>query len=393
MISDVDETLRRLLLEEVVYDRGSGAIRVTFVTSGMREEQPEPTVNLYLHDIRENRAQREGFFRRLPHPEDIGQAGRTRAPIRLDLSYLVTAEAGNNPEEEHSLLSATLAALLKHDTVPTRYLQGRLEGESVDAVQLTVATSDHASHSDLSNIWRSLGVPVKPAITLVATVTYDPFEPVWTRVVKEALLGLRQGTDPAARRDDVDLNRVSVSAAGIVTDAGGRIPLRDVLVKIKGLSLQTSTDERGFFFFVNVRPGKAVLVFELPGFRQTETAVSVPASGRSEEAESLVVALEPLSAEEMAEMPESARPRRELWERDRYVSFTRSGRVVYSDGTPAAFVPIRIDKRTTVTDASGVYRLADLPKDGQPVFAEIPGRGLCKLELEEGGGPARIPTD
>src|SRR3954467_1933718 len=123
MIHDVDEALRKLVLQYAV--NGSGA-EVSFEapTKDWAARRNTPTVNVYLYDVREDldRRQVEGEEIR----DDSGRVTERRPPPRrYKLSYLVTCWT-QRPEDEHRLLSSLLGAVLKYETVPREVLQGML---------------------------------------------------------------------------------------------------------------------------------------------------------------------------------------------------------------------------------------------------------------------------
>jgi Pvc16 N-terminal domain len=125
-----------------------------------------PTINLYLWDVRRNKDQREAGVEVVQ-----GENGRPlrRPPLpRVDCRYLVTAWT-SDVRDEHSLLGATLAALLVHPEVEPRYLQGPYAGvRPVPTIE--VAGSDGQANSDF---WSALGGQLKPGLDVVVTATVD----------------------------------------------------------------------------------------------------------------------------------------------------------------------------------------------------------------------------
>lgn len=391
MINNVDETIRQLLLDKLADEVGGNKdIVITFDLPGAptAEQGDTQRLNLYLHDIRENLELRDSFYRRKNNPEDSNIVGRSRAPVRLNLTYLVTAEAGNNSAREHQVLSSALNIFLRTEMVPRRYMQGILQEQESGDVQLTVTGSDHPTRSDLAGLWRSLNQPLRPSLTLVATVTYDPFETKWVKVVREAVVGLRLGPDPSADRDRMNVKSINISAVGMVIDTNTELPLSCVDVSVKNSSAATRTDHRGFFCLQNVPPGDHILELSLKGFITREVGVSVPARQDQKQIEPLIVRLETVSSTMLGEVKSAASASRggrpHLVEVDRQTRVKRVGRVVLADGKPAAFIPIRIGKYQTVTDSAGIYQLENLPPEDLPVVAEYPGCG--EIVLQEGGG-------
>src|SRR3954462_15021123 len=112
MIHDVDEALRKLVLQYAV--NGSGA-EVSFdaPTKDWAARRNAPTVNIYLYDVREDLDRREVEFEEI-RDADGRVTERRPPPRRFKLSYLVTVWT-QRPEDEHRLLSTLLACFLTHE--------------------------------------------------------------------------------------------------------------------------------------------------------------------------------------------------------------------------------------------------------------------------------------
>src|SRR5579875_3270767 len=100
MIADIDKTLWRMLTEELAKIPECPIQKpeqVTFDSPDVAESQDDGKVrvNLYLHDVRENSALRDGSFHLMRKPgEDT--VGVKRGPVRLNVSYLITCYAGRD---------------------------------------------------------------------------------------------------------------------------------------------------------------------------------------------------------------------------------------------------------------------------------------------------------
>jgi hypothetical protein len=129
MITDVDDTLCKLLATELSFMPGCPvftADQITFdpPTEAAAAQDGEARVNLYLCDLRENLDLREETMRFVRSTKEEAVGGQRRAPVRMDLAYLVTVHAGNDPATEHRLLSDVLSVLLRYLAVPSRFLMG-----------------------------------------------------------------------------------------------------------------------------------------------------------------------------------------------------------------------------------------------------------------------------
>jgi hypothetical protein len=159
-----------------------------------------PCVDAFLYDIREDVARRE--IGAEPVRDAGGRIVSRRPPPRwLRLSYLLTAWT-NRPEDEHRLLSALLAALLRHDAVPTAHLRGSLADQPV-AVLLQLALPPGGERS-IADVWNALGGELKPSLDLVVVAPFDParVEPVAPLVDAEPQLRVRRSAVDARRSTD-----------------------------------------------------------------------------------------------------------------------------------------------------------------------------------------------
>ncbi len=386
MIHDVDETLRKLLVEELARIPGDPVRhpdQIGFDPPSVAEaiQDRAARVNLYLHDVRENRDLRDEGFVSVPGPPDRSAVGRRQTGVRLDLSYLITAYAGDDAAVEHRLLSDILIVLLRTLSAPTKYLSGELEGLGSNAVLLTVAQPDHIANSDPASLWQALGGTLRPAVSLVVTTPFDPFATVWARAVKEAILGVGQGLPPDGPRRPLGMTGVWVSAAGVALNQETERPLEGVRVTVSGRRESVHTDSHGFFHLLNLPAGPYTLQFEKKGYQAQSLAVYAPQLGRPDQLEPTVAALRALSPEERAAQAAgqaAARATSAVIERDRTYRVSLTGTLTFADGRPAANIPVRVGRHTTTTDLSGVYYFLDLPPGDHTVYADVPGQGPLK---------------
>lgn len=180
MIDRFDEALRILLLQEL--EVNANEIDVVF-------EQPrrewsgklgKPTLNLYLHDIREN------SMLRAQHPvlnfQIQGDEAHMRCqPINLNLNYMITAWA-SKPEDEHRLLLETLVALIRVGGLPEK-LRHQYLSELEQGISFKVAQQD--MHVNPRDIWSVLDNEMRPAIDLQATISINPLYKDTRPIVRE----------------------------------------------------------------------------------------------------------------------------------------------------------------------------------------------------------------
>lgn len=400
VIQDVDETLKRLLVAElsklpdpIITD----ASQITFHPPATAEasEHTECRINLYLHDVRENVQMRDQSWA-LVRRGDEGSKGRKRPPVRLDLSYLVTAHSAKDPAAEHRALANTLGVLLRFPYAPEECLANSLEGRGPEAVLITVVQPDDVAHTDAHNLWRVLGGNLRPSLSVVVTSEFDPFETKWTKVVREAVLGIGPGVPPDGPHRPLELGGVRVSAAGVITSADGQKPIAGASVSVAGREERATSDERGFWFILDLPAGRRRLTFKKRGYREQEVETVCPPPGRADQLEPMVVMLEsmtdPERSVEETSIAEAALNAPALVELDRTYTVSLAGRLRHTDGRPAAYVPLRVGRHYTTTDADGVYTFHDLPTGEHVLVADLPGVGEVTVEAKDGTGLLSLPA-
>lgn len=195
MIHDVDASLRALIER----DLGKGTeISFEAPTRDWAAQRTKPAINIYLYDIREDRARREVMF------EDVRDEGgrvieRRRPPRRFRLTYLVTAWA-QRPEDEHRLLSSLLATFVRQDYLPPELLT-----ESLAAAGKVVVASVAVPLNDekqISEVWSALGGELKASLDLaiVAPLDVATTMPVGPPVTEQPRFVITHPNDPAGKR-------------------------------------------------------------------------------------------------------------------------------------------------------------------------------------------------
>jgi Pvc16 N-terminal domain len=176
MFDDLDATLAALLHRELPVEDVAISFAAPddhFPPSGVEP----PAIGFFLYDIQENRDLRTQRFE-LDRRAD-GTTTRTRTPVRVDCSYLITAwPSGSAPHpaaDEHRLLGAVMKVLLRHPQIPAEYLQGELVDQEPPARSRLLAENQLRS---LGEFWQAMGGKPKAALQYAVTVGFDVFEPV-----------------------------------------------------------------------------------------------------------------------------------------------------------------------------------------------------------------------
>jgi hypothetical protein len=176
MIRDLDLTLKALLQGRA--DPGSAlaaaAISFDLPDAAWRGGLQGATVNCYLYDVNENLEMRT-YEPMISTAADGSSGARGAAPVRINCAYCITAWSTATTDavlEEHDLLSQTLVALLRSQTIPDSFLRGALAGQ-IPPYPLVIASQDGiVKHHP--QFWTALDQKLKPSLNYVVTLAMFP---------------------------------------------------------------------------------------------------------------------------------------------------------------------------------------------------------------------------
>lgn len=263
MISDLDETLRQLLIEDIPIKNGEVDIKFDLPNREWTAKLSRPTLNLYLYDMRENTDLRDTDW--IIEHDETGRAVKRRPAIRMDLSYLITAWAAE-VEDEHRLLTRVLLALFKYKALPEDRLKGSLEGEKLP---LYARISDPVTMPDAFELWTVLDNELKPAVNLEITLPIDPSVTLTGPIVRTKIIRTYRADQRELPFDTL------IQIAGRVLHKGSTEGVSGATVSIKETGFSAVTDETGRFAFSGVPSGEHQLVVQIDG-RAKERTIIIP---------------------------------------------------------------------------------------------------------------------
>jgi hypothetical protein len=136
----------------------------------------QPTLDLFLHEVQENRALRDVTPILQPVPAAGWQS--ERPPLRVDCTYLVTAWSPKSgalrAAEEHRLLGRALLWLGRFPVLPDQYAQGTLKTPP-QPYPLATAVAQTREGQSMGEFWTALGIAPRPAFSLTVTIAMQPF--------------------------------------------------------------------------------------------------------------------------------------------------------------------------------------------------------------------------
>jgi hypothetical protein len=244
MIESLDQTIKKLILQKGQFDLGDVEIRFDQPTRDWAAGLTKPAINCYLYDIRENRElrNREWIVDRQPN----GQARKKIAPLRVTVSYLVTAWT-NEVEDEHAILWRVLVALASTPILPEELLKGELVHQPFPMPAQTAQVSE-AMHN-LSDLWNVMENELKPAISYAVTLAVDREYTFSGPMVFTKRVDFRQ------RRVEMDVESI-LQIAGIVHETeNGAHPVAGAEVTVVERGQRALSDRYGRYTFRNLPPG------------------------------------------------------------------------------------------------------------------------------------------
>jgi hypothetical protein len=283
VFQDLDSTLVQLLNDapaaELPQLRNAD---ISFVTPDRTFNPGQPTVDLFLYEVAENRELRD------PTPvieRDGDHFTQRPTPLRVNCSYIVTTWGTGTAgparvAAEHELLGQALAWLSRFPTIPVQYLQGYLGLPGLIYPPPTmVAQMDPNQHA--GDFWTAMGVSPRPAFYLAATVEL----PLGAGFVGELVLTRISDFDVAGEPDEPWI-ALGGRVVGPPRAAAG---IADAVVDLVDLSIRTRSAAEGRFRFPRVPRGAHTLRVIAQGFHPKTQPLDIPAPP-----EDLVVGLTPI---------------------------------------------------------------------------------------------------
>jgi hypothetical protein len=265
MFQDLDATLKAVLADAAAPPELRNA-DVSFVTPDKDYKPTQATLNLFLHDVAENRQLRDNA----PVRDLTDRTYSVRQPpVRVDCTYLTTAwsasTAGLKVADEHRLLGTALTWLSRFPLIPDQFLQGALKTPP-QPYPLTVSIAQVKEGQSMGQFWSALGVPPRPAFTVTVTVAATTSDTVETYpAVEEILVEGALLTHPAL--------------AGRVLDHT-LAPVPSAKVTVEGADRQVTVGPTGAFTFDDLDFGRYTLHVQAVGHADVQAAVDYAAKGQ-----------------------------------------------------------------------------------------------------------------
>lgn len=261
MLTELHATLRTLLYDRGLIDRGEVEIAFDAPAKPWIGARTRPTLNFFLYDIEENTDLRNTAMQTT---RGNGVGVHRMAPRRFDLRFMVSAIT-TVIEDEHLLLWRALATLMKYPTIPTELVPESARVYDLPVVTKVTKPDDSPRPLD---IWSALETPPRPALLYVVTL------PVDLEVALEAPLVLTR-TTRYLRIGDGAVAEHGVHIGGVVRDRKGK-PLAGARVAAAGQVFEATTSSEGEFVLPDVGTGSVTLRVLRDGRPEKRVTFEIP---------------------------------------------------------------------------------------------------------------------
>jgi hypothetical protein len=288
MIDDLDEALRQLFIRELPVRNNEIDIAFDLPKREWSARLNRPTLNVFLHDVKENVEMRHVQARYQDNGRSV--ASRQQPPLRMDMHYMVTAWA-TEPEDEHRLLSRALMALYRTSYLPEDILPEGLRDQGTP-IYLKVAQYDSILRP--SDIWTVLDNELRPAISCMVTLAINPFQPFTVPLVRTRELRFARLENLSYRKQPVSTLSIkpprpplSDLSAGAIREpdrdfwtVGGNLHTGVSLAQVQLRLVETGVDvpvaADGSFVIGNLQAGEYTLEILVEGTEPVRHVVVVP---------------------------------------------------------------------------------------------------------------------
>jgi hypothetical protein len=258
MIAELDETIRQLLLREGGLAPSDVDVSFELPNREWSMGISKPTLNCYLFDIRENRDLRQSGMTVVGG--GTREAARHREPVRVSVTYLITAWT-RQVEDEHRLLAQALYTLIRFPSIPDELRVGALQQQQ-HPLRTAIIQPDGVLKSP-GEFWTALENHLKPSLSYVVNLALE---------VEKLPAGppvFVQGMRFHAPLDGLDQ---MMAFGGVVRNKQGD-PMSAVEVRVEGHRGPVFTDDKGRYRLRVPGPGSYTLVARVNGTEKKRSIV------------------------------------------------------------------------------------------------------------------------
>lgn len=271
MIDELDEALRELLTRDLPITANEVDIAFDQPTRDWASRLSRPTLNLFMHDVRENNRLRTQQPYLGVATNGSNSATISPNPVRLDVHYMLTAWA-NDPGDEHRLLGRTLMVLYRYHSLPEEFLSDQLLGQDFE-ILLKVAQYDQRDIR--REIWSMLDNEMRPILDLTVTLAIEPYSDWTVPLVRSTEIGFGAATGFNGIDGAVQVTDRFFSVGGTVHSS---MPFRHLSIQLMELAVPVTVAPNGRYSIRNLRPGPYTLEVWTGDGEPSQHTIVVPSS-------------------------------------------------------------------------------------------------------------------
>ncbi len=270
MIDDLDEVLRQLLIRELPIKNGEIDIKFDQPKREWSSRLSRPTLNLFLHEIAENKKLRQTRPMWEVERHNDGTVTKRLKPVRVDLRYIITAWA-NEPEDEHRLLTRTLFTLFRHPNLPEELLPESLQNQPVP-IPVKVAQEEELRNP--ADLWSAMDNEMRPSISCLLTVAMDPYRPITGPLVRTRELRIGPSAMPRWLVLDETTEPDQFWTIGGTVQSDRPLDTLQLILVEQGRTI--SIQPEGRFSIGNLKAGQYTLEISANGRQLQRQEITVP---------------------------------------------------------------------------------------------------------------------
>jgi hypothetical protein len=267
MISDLDDSIKKLLVTKGAFEPSQIDIRFEAPDREWSAAISKPTVNIYLYDIRENHQLRGTDW--VITKNTNGNSTKKKNPSRFDVSYLITVWS-SDVGDEHKLLWQVMSTLFRYPEIPDDVLSGDLVGHEYPIK--TITAQPDGLFNNPSDFWAALDNKIKASINYVVTLPLDSTIAFTGPLVKTKIIDVKPSNEEMAPER-------TVQVAGVIHKVGKpEESVREAMVLAKEAGMTAVINDKGYYTFPNIQPGKHTFQVVVAGKKVKDIAVTIPSN-------------------------------------------------------------------------------------------------------------------
>ncbi len=291
MINELNKVLRQLLIHDLPIKNGEVEVAFNQPVREWSAKISRPTINLFLYDIRENTTLRDTQWDLTSNGN--GTVTRRRKPIRLNLTYIISAWSPTNTVDDmYNLLERTIKVLFRHPVLPlpeekqtaeSKIFWQKLSEKWPEVLsQQPVPIPVQAAQSDVlrnpAELWSAMDNELRPSVPCTVTVALNPFWPDTVPLVYSRDLRFGQAEALPKKKQLAQDEANQIDRFWMV---GGAVCSDNILQKVKLILLEYGQDvpvrADGRFVIGNLEAGQYTLELSAEDRKPSRHPITVPA--------------------------------------------------------------------------------------------------------------------